>query len=168
MKQWADFNKLKKLPENIKATVAFTVAGFAISGINYLTMPIVSGIISTSEYGLISLYNSWYEIIAIIASLTLIKPDITNIGLYSYSDNRWKYLSSVLGLMAVSTTVLTVIYILFAQPVSEFFKLPHSLMKLMLISCYALPATAVWKYKQRYEYRYVSTFLVLVGFYTYL
>lgn len=163
MKQWADFNKLKKLPENIKATVAFTVAGFAISGINYLTMPIVTSIVSTSDYGLISLYNSWYEIIAIIASLTLIKPDITNIGLYSYSDNRWKYLSSVLGLMAVSTTVLTVIYILFAQPVSEFFKLPHSLMKLMLISCYALPATAVWKYKQRYEYRYVSTFLVLVG-----
>ena len=165
MKQWFDFNKKeeKKLTENMKATIALTVAGFAVCGINYLTMPIVTGIISTSEYGLISLYNSWYEIIAIIASLTLIKPDITNVGLYNCSDNRWKYLSSVLGLTAVSTAALAVIYILFAQPISEFFKLPHSLMILMLISCCALPATTVWRYKQRYEYKYVSAFIVVVG-----
>ena len=156
-------NKLKKLPENLKATIAFTVASFAVSGINYLTTPIFTRILSTSEYGLVSLYNSWYLVVIVFATLTLIKPGITNVGLHDYADNRWKYLSSVLGLMTVSTTVLAIIYVLFAQPVSEFFKLPHSLMILMLISCYALPATTIWTYKQRYEYKYVSTFIVSVG-----
>ena len=56
-------NNLDKIPENLKATFVFAIASFATSGINYITTPIFTRILTTSEYGLISVYNSWFEIV---------------------------------------------------------------------------------------------------------
>ena len=72
-------NKVCKLPENLKATLVFAIASFATSGINYITTPIFTRILSTSEYGLISVYNSWFEIVRVFASVTLIFPGILNV-----------------------------------------------------------------------------------------
>lgn len=156
-------NKVCKLPENLKATLAFAIASFATSGINYITTPIFTRILSTSEYGLISVYNSWFEIVRVFASVTLIFPGILNVGLYEHSDNRWKYLSSMLGMTACSTVVISVFYGIFHQSVNEFFKLPVSTIILMLITCFFQPATIFWTQKQRYEIKYKSTFCVSVG-----
>lgn len=156
-------NKVCKLPENLKATLVFAIASFATSGINYITTPIFTRILSTSEYGLISVYNSWFEIVRVFASVTLIFPGILNVGLYEHSDNRWKYLSSMLGMTACSTVVISVFYGIFHQSVNEFFKLPVSTIILMLITCFFQPATIFWTQKQRYEIKYKSTFCVSVG-----
>ena len=156
-------NKVCKLHENLKATLVFAIASFATSGINYITTPIFTRILSTSEYGLISVYNSWFEIVRVFASVTLIFPGILNVGLYEHSDNRWKYLSSMLGMTACSTVVISVFYGIFHQSVNEFFKLPVSTIILMLITCFFQPATIFWTQKQRYEIKYKSTFCVSVG-----
>lgn len=129
----------------------------------HITTPIFTRILSTSEYGLISVYNSWFEIVRVFASVTLIFPGILNVGLYEHSDNRWKYLSSMLGMTACSTVVISVFYGIFHQSVNEFFKLPVSTIILMLITCFFQPATIFWTQKQRYEIKYKSTFCVSVG-----
>ena len=53
----AFLQKLKSMPETLKATLVFAIASFATSGINYITTPIFTRILSKSEYGLISVYN---------------------------------------------------------------------------------------------------------------
>lgn len=156
-------SRVCELPENLKATIVFAIASFATSGINYITTPIFTRILSTSEYGLISVYNSWFEIVRVFASLTLIFPGILNVGLYEHSDNRWKYLSSMLGMTACSTLVISLFYGIFRQKVNEFFELPVNTIILMLIMCFFQPATIFWIQKQRYEIKYKSTFCVSVG-----
>ena len=92
-------SKFQDQSPTFKATLAFGIASFAISGINYLTTPIFTRILGTTGYGVISVYNSWHEIIRVFATMTLIFPGILQVGLYEHSDNRWKYLSSMLGVI---------------------------------------------------------------------
>ena len=156
-------NKFKNMPENLKATLVFAIASFATSGINYLTTPIFTRLLTGAEYGTVSVYNSWYAIVRVVASMTLIFPGILNVGLYEHSENRWKYLSSMLGVTTVCTLVLSVLYAIFPGVFQGFLGLNNSLMILMLLSCFALPATTFWTMKQKYEYRYQVTFFVSVG-----
>ena len=159
----AIWNKFKSMPESVKATLVFAIASFATSGINYLTTPIFTRLLTGAEYGTVSVYNSWYAIVRVIASMTLIFPGILNVGLYEHSENRWKYLSSMLGVTTVSTGVLAVLYAMFPGVFQRLVGLDNSLMVLMLLSCFALPATTFWTMKQKYEYRYQVTFFVSVG-----
>ena len=159
----AILNKFKNMPESVKATLVFAIASFATSGINYLTTPIFTRLLTGAEYGTVSVYNSWYAIVRVVASMTLIFPGILNVGLYEHSENRWKYLSSMLGVTTVCTLVLSVLYAIFPGVFQGFLGLNNSLMILMLLSCFALPATTFWTMKQKYEYRYQVTFFVSVG-----
>ena len=157
------WNKFKNMPENLKATLVFAIASFATSGINYLTTPIFTRLLSGAEYGTVAVYNSWYSIVRVFASMTLIFPGILNVGLYDHSKNRWKYLSSMLGITSLCSVALGLVYALCPGVFQGLLGLDHSLMLLMLASCFALPATTFWTMKQRYEYRYKTTFFVSVG-----
>ncbi len=157
------WRKFCNMPENLKATLVFAIASFATSGINYLTTPIFTRLLSGAEYGTVAMYNSYYSIVRVFASLTLIFPGILNVGLYDHRENRWKYLSSLLGITTVCTLAIGGVYALFPQICRELLGLSHSLLVLMLLSCFALPATTFWTSKQRYEYRYGVTFFVTVG-----
>ena len=156
-------NKFKNMPENLKATLVFAIASFATSGINYLTTPIFTRLLSGAEYGTVAVYNSWYAIVRVFASMTLIFPGILNVGLYDHSENRWRYLSSMLGITSLCSVLLGILYALCPELFQRLLGLDGSLMVLMLFSCFALPATTMWTMKQRYEYRYKSTFFVSVG-----
>ena len=156
-------NKFKSMPENLKATLVFAIASFATSGINYLTTPIFTRLLSGAEYGTVAVYNSWFAIVRVFASMTLIFPGILNVGLYDHSENRWRYLSSMLGITSLCSVLLGILYALCPELFQRLLGLDGSLMVLMLFSCFALPATTMWTMKQRYEYRYKSTFFVSVG-----
>ena len=157
------WNKFKNMPQSLKATLVFAIASFATSGINYLTTPIFTRLLSGAEYGTVAVYNSWYSIVRVFASMTLIFPGILNVGLYDHSENRWKYLSSMLGITSLCSLALGVLYALCPGVFQRLLGLDHSLMVLMVVSCFALPATTFWTMKQRYEYRYKTTFFVSVG-----
>ena len=77
----AILNKFKNMPENLKATLVFAIASFATSGINYITTPIFTRLLSGAEYGTVAVYNSWYSIVRVFASMTLIFPGILNVGI---------------------------------------------------------------------------------------
>ena len=155
--------KFQNMPESLKATLVFAIASFATSGINYLTTPIFTRLLSGAEYGTVAVYNSWFAIVRVFASMTLIFPGILNVGLYEHAENRWKYLSSMLGITTLTTAALAVLYALCPGLFQNLLGLNGSLMLLMLLSCFTHPPTAMWTMKQRYEYRYQVTFFVTVG-----
>lgn len=157
------FKRLRNASVSVKATLAFGIASFAVSGINYITTPIFTRILSTTDYGIISVYNSWYEIIRVFATMTLIFPGILQVGLYEHSDNRWKYLSSMQGVITVTTCILAFIYLLFHETIDGLIGLGPSLMGLMFLVCIFQSATTLWTTKQRYEYNYKITILITIG-----
>ena len=154
---------VKNAPENVKATFFFGIASFSISGMKYLTTPIITRVLTTSEYGEINIYNSWFTIVAVIMSMTLIYPGILNVGLYEHKNDRWKFLSSMLGLITVVSISVIAIYIILHKQINSWIGIPSSLVVLMLLTGMIQPATDIWTMKQRYEYNYKITLLVTVG-----
>ena len=61
----AILKKFQNMPESLKATLVFAIASFATSGINYLTTPIFTRLLSGEEYGVVSTYNSCYAIVRV-------------------------------------------------------------------------------------------------------
>ncbi len=157
------WDKFDSLTISLKATIVFGIASFATSGINYITTPIFTRLLTPEDYGVISVYNSWYSIIQVFATLTLIYPGILQVGLYDHSDNRWKFLSSMLGLDTLATISLGIVLFLFQDVTSQIIKLPTKLIVLMLLMCLFQSATIFWTTKQRYEYNYKLTFWITVG-----
>lgn len=155
--------RLWSVDENVKATYVFAIASFATSGINYIVTPIFTRLLSQAEYGVVSVYNSWYSIVRVFASLTLVFPGILNVGLHDYKSDRWKYLSTMLGITTGTTLFLGVLSLVFWRPICDFTNLSPKLIVIMLITCLTAPATTFWTYKNRYEYRYQTTFFVTVG-----
>ena len=156
-------NKFKKSSVTVKATVVFGITSFAISGINYLTTPIFTRLLSTSEYGVVSVYNSWISIIQIIMSLTLIFPGILHVGLFEYAEKRYRYLSCLQGIVTVISILTIVGYCIFQEQIDEAIRIPNSLIFLMLIMCLFHPSMVFWTAKQRFEYKYKASFLVTIG-----
>ncbi|MGP1361336.1 MAG: lipopolysaccharide biosynthesis protein [Candidatus Fimenecus sp.] len=155
--------KYKKIPKNLKATFFFAISSFATSGINYITTPIFTRLLTQEQYGIISVYNSWLQIIQVIASMTLIFPGILNVGLYEHKENRWKYLSNILGITTLSSISLSIVYIIFHNIINKITTLPTSLNILMLVICALQPAITFWTFKKRYEYDYKIAFVLSVG-----
>lgn len=154
---------MKNNSDNVKATFFIGIASFLTSGINYLTTPIFTRLISASEYGLISRYNSYYLIISVIATLTLSRPGILSVGLHEYKDNRWSYLSCMLGLITVSSITVGSVFFFFWDFFSGILNIPYSLAFLLFLSCLFIPATTFWTYKQRYEYNWKGVCAVTIG-----
>ena len=155
--------KLRSLSTTVKATIVFGLASFAINGMNYITTPIFTRLLSSADFGIIAVYNSWLQIAQIFASLTLVYPGMLNVGLYEHSDNRWKYLSSIAGVISCSTGVLFALYLVFNNQVSAMTGVSSSLLLLMLLACLTNSSTTLWTTKQRYEYNYKITAIVTIG-----
>lgn len=155
--------KIKNMSENLKATIVFSIASFATTGINYLTTPIFTRVLTQSEYGIISIYNSLYAVVSVVATMTLSRPGVLTVGLYEHAENRWKYLSGMLGAVAVSSIIVSALAALAWPLVYSYINLPVSLVVLMMLTCLLQPAVSFWTTKNRYEYKYKATFLVTVS-----
>lgn len=154
---------IKNAPQTVKATIFFGIASFSVSGLKYFTTPIFTRLLTTSEYGVINIYNSWLTIVSVIMSVTLTNPGILNVGLYEHKDNRWKFLSSMIGLITAVSFGVFLIYFILHDQVNEWVGIPSSLIILMLLTGMIQPATELWTMKQRYEYNYKITLFVTVG-----
>lgn len=154
-------NNLKRirLSKEAKAAIVLTIATFLCKGINIITTPIFTRLLTSSEMGVVTTYNSWYTIIYTIASLSLDSGSF-NIAMMEFKDDRYGYMSSILCLSTFSSCFIGIIYFLFHDFFNNLFGLNNELMSLMLISFVFLPATTFWMLHQRYEYKYKSTALV--------
>lgn len=147
-------DRWKKISVEAKASVALIFATFLTRSINFITTPIFSRLMTTSEYGEMTNYHAWISVLEPIAILGLTSAGVFNVGLNEYRDSRKQYMSAMLGLCNVMT-ILTFGIIgllkLLGVPISM---VSDSLMPLMVIHFLFSPAQAFWITRQRYEYKY--------------
>ena len=55
----------------VKASMAFMIVNFMQKGISFLTAPIFTRLLSTEEYGQVTIYLSWVDLIGIFAMFGL-------------------------------------------------------------------------------------------------
>lgn len=158
------FNSWKKLPVSAKSSIAFIFCSFFLKGVAFITTPIFTRIMNTTEYGVVATYNSWVSIIEIFAILGLTSAGVFNVGLNDNRDNRNRFISQCLGLCNFSTIVFFSFIAILKIFLGNNFLLSNKLLLIMFFHFLFSPAQIFWVTRQRYEYKYkLATLITIVS-----
>lgn len=155
-------SKINNINVGAKSAVVYTLSTLFSRGLAIISVPIFTRIMSTSEMGVVNLYNSWYSIISSIATLSLTSGGYI-VALKEFTDKRDEYQSSVLSLTSIIALAITLIFAINPPFWSQALGLPIHLMWLMVLGFLFAPARDFWLARQRYEYKYIIPGAVTIG-----
>ncbi len=150
--------KYNNFPVPAKAALWFAVCNFLQRGADFLTTPIFTRLLTPEQYGVYTVYKSWYNVISIFATLNL-SAGVFNNGMIKYENDRDRYTSAVLGLSMTTTAILLVIYLCAHNYFNELLGLPSILVIAMFIELFFIPAYSLWSARQRFDYSYKALIL---------
>ena len=155
------WSRYKALPLPIKASIWFVICGVFKDAVDVIVTPIFTRMLTTDEYGLFTVYNSWYQIFRTIFTLNLCS-DVFTVGLAKFGDKRERYVSSVQGLSTVLFLVVLCIYLIAPQMWSEKLSLSIPITVLMLVQIMFYVPYICWFQRNRYEYRYLLVAIITI------
>ncbi len=154
--------KYNALSEPVKATIWFTICSVIQKGISLLTTPLFTRLLTKTEYGVYSVYQSWYAIILIFTTLNL-SAGVYNNGMTKWPNDRARYTSSLQGLSTSITLVWFIIYLSFIEFWNRFFGLSTIFVVAIFSEALFVPAFSFWAAGQRFDYKYRELVLVSIG-----
>lgn len=155
--------KLKKIPLGFKSAIVFLAATLFSKGLAFLTTPIFTRLMSLEQIGKINLFSSWYSLISTIVTLSLTSGGFV-LALKEFNQERNQYISSILSLTSINAILISIFYFIKPSFWNNITGLSSRLMILMLIGFLVAPASDFWFARQRYEYKYkVSGVLIIVS-----
>lgn len=146
-------HKYKSLSQPVKASLWFTICSVLQKGIQFLTVPIMTRVMSSEQYGEYSVFLSWYQIIMIFATLNMWNYVLSN-GMIKYEKDRDGYLSALQGLSTLITIGLFAIYLPFSGLWENATSLSFPAMIIMFIELLLMPSYEYWCARKRFEYSY--------------
>lgn len=156
----AQYNKLSL---GVKVSLWFTFCNFFQKGISMLSVPIFTRMMTTEEYGVFSVYQSWYSILTIIVTLNLF-AGVYNRGLIKYELHKNEFTSAIQGLSSLVTILFFLIYCVAMPLWIRVFELPSVYMFIMFIEMLFTPAYSYWSARQRFEYKYKRLVIATICF----
>lgn len=95
---------------NKEAGIYYLIGNLFNKGITFLTIPIFTRILTTSDYGIVNTYLAWVPILSVILGLAL-SSTIRN-AFVDFESDIDAYISSIFKLTIVSTIVMTCIILI--------------------------------------------------------
>lgn len=83
--------KITKIPRGFKSAAVYTLATVFSRGLAIITVPIFTRIMSTEQIGIVNLYNSWYSMISVVATLSLTSGGFA-VAMKEYETERDAYI----------------------------------------------------------------------------
>ena len=163
-------NRYRSLSLTARASVWFVFATLFQKGINIITTPIFTRLMSKAEYGSYSVFNTWYNIFLVVCTFNL-AGGIFNTVLHRHKERKEEITSCALGL----ETALT--FLVFGGYLIYYFTVGHlrgdtaagnlqgmtlTLSLLMFAQVLVNIPTSLWIAKCKYEYNYFACCLVII------
>lgn len=108
---------------------------FLIKGISIITTPIFTRILTTHDYGIISIYQTWANIFAIFIGLQL-SGSIPTARVHLPTEQFSSYLRSILGLSAISFIGISLFSFLFMKPLASILQLESQLVPFLILQAF--------------------------------
>ena len=152
-------DKYRNMPVQAKASIWYAVCNFFQKGISFIVVPVYIRLLTTAEYGEWNIFQSWRDILIVIASLNLYSGVYTK-TLVDNKDDRDRYTSSMQGLGTLITIALFGIYVFTRGLVNPLIGLNTKYMLLLFLYFIVYPAFSFWGTRQRVEYKYKPMVIV--------
>lgn len=153
--------KYKSMPVGAKAAAWYTICNLLQKGILFIVVPIYTRMLTTSEYGTYTIFQSWKDIIIIFTTLNLYCGVFTR-GLVKYEEDRNKYISSIQILSTIVTFVVCTILFVFFDTINTVWKVDKKVFILLFVYYLFSPSIQFWSVKQRVENKYIKMVVVTV------
>lgn len=146
----------------------FNIMGPVIlNGINFFTIPIFTRLLGTSNYGQVSLYITWVQVMTILVGLQTC-GSIATAQIHIGKKESDKYCSSTLFLSFCSFILIASFILLFISPISEFLNMSKMLVVLLLLnsfSAYVISFASIrfTFNKQAYKTFFISVSVAVLG-----
>ena len=154
-------NKLSDMSPSSKASIAMVLAKFVQKGIAMISAPVFTRIMPIDQYGLVSTFTSWQNILFIIFTLNL-SSGVFNNGMLDFKKDRDSFSFSVLCLANALTVIWAIVYLIFYNWLSPILEMPDYLMIIMFAYCLFFPAYGFWMARERFEFRYKAVTIVTI------
>lgn len=143
----------KKIPIQVKASIAFVVCNILQKAISLITTPLYTRMLTTAQYGQFSLFSTWYSLLEIFATLNLFNAAFNN-GMVKYKNDKSVFVSSMQGLSTVSTIIVMLVIFCGWNFWKNIIDLPLFVVALIFLQLLFYPAFMFWSAEQRYQYKY--------------
>jgi len=156
---------LEKIFKNkiIQAGSWYTISNFLSKGLVFLTLPIFTRLLSTEDYGLVSLYTAWLSIFTIIIGLGL--NESIRRARFEYETRLDEFVSSITFLsILLFCTFLVFIYI-FESFFMKITQLSQTLLYLMIFQAFFtyIQNLAMTKFQVNYNYKTVASLNIITA-----
>lgn len=157
--------RIKALPPGVKASIAFFIANIITTGIAYITTPLFTRLLTTEEYGVVSVYLTWKQLLGIVAMFCL-SYGVFNNGMSDYPTNRNEYSFSMLLLSNTITILFSCVLIIIYPFAKTIIGLNYNVLFLLIVIYLLQPAYTFWIVRQRYElkYKWTVTWTIVCAF----
>ena len=85
-------NRFSSLSLERRSAIVFVLATAISSGIHMLTTPLFTRLMPVDSFGVVQLYNTWYQVIWVFATFSVTNA-VVNVGFHDYPVDRIGYLS---------------------------------------------------------------------------
>ena len=143
----------------MKASLWFVICSVLKDAIDILVTPIFTRILTTDQYGIFSVYHSWFQIFKIIFTLYLFS-DVFNVGLLKFEKERDQFVSATLGFTTTITGFFFALYLLMHTVWNQVLDLPGFMIFLMFAQVLAYVPYYCWIRKERFDYHYRNVAVV--------
>lgn len=123
-----------------------------LQGISFFTMPLFSGLLGTSGYGVTRIYNTWVSVLAIVFTMQT-QGTLVNARIEYPEGEQSKYQSSIMSLSLVVFLACSALVICFLEPISAALKLERLLIILMLVQAFGVFCVNFLNMKFVYEFK---------------
>lgn len=128
-------NKKKKETSLVGAAMLYTIGTFLLKGINFITMPIFTNLLTTKDFGIIAIYTTWSGVFTIFIGLGI--NGTIGSAKANLSENEYReYLSSNMFLATISFIVILLMTILLNDLVSSLLGLSKFLCIVLVINSF--------------------------------
>lgn len=161
LKKFREQYKMMSTP--VKASFWFVICNLVQSGINVISVPIFTRMLSTDEYGTFNTFYAWRNILMIFTSLNL-SYGVFNNAMVKYEDSKTRdeYVSSMQSLYGLITCAFFGFYWLTKDWCNEILHMSTPVVVLLFVELLCYPALLFWSSRQRYEFKYKWLVIVTI------
>ena len=153
------FEIYRKLSLPAKASLWYVVCSVFQKGISVITTPVFTRLLTTEQYGMVSIYTSWETIITVFATLNF-TAGVYNNAMVKYSEDRDGYTSVMQTWTTVISLLLVCVYFIGRTFWNGIFGLSTWMMVMMFLDIIFTAGMSFWTIRNRYEYRYIPVCIV--------
>lgn len=145
--------KYNNMTKPVKASLWFTMCNIIQRGLQFIGMPIYTRIMSTEEYGVYSVFMSWFNIICVFSTLSIYHGTF-NKAMVKYEKERDRYISSIQSLTLIIAMVFSLVIVIFNKVIYEWTGYSLKFQLLLCVHLMMFPTLQYWAQKQRFLFEY--------------